>query len=86
MLGPYLKSLRKGRSLSFKEVTKLMEISEKNLSYIEKNTGAYSEKKLAKHVEALNFRLEMRFIDKDDARNVFVYEVKTENKTPKDGQ
>ncbi len=76
MLGQFLKSLRRGKGLKCAETTKNMGISDKQLHYIERNTGAYSVLKLANHVQALNYRVELHFIDLDDKRNVMVYEVK----------
>ena len=78
MLGQFLKSLRRGKRLKAKDITAKLELSDKHLQTIERNSGAYSVLKLAKHAEALNYRVEMHFIDLEDKRNVLVYEVKTE--------
>lgn len=76
MLGQILKSLRKSRGTKVAQMAEYMGISDKQLHFIERNSSAYSEKKLAKHIQALNMRLELHFIDANDVRNVVVYEVK----------
>ena len=79
MLSKILKSLRKSKGLRPEETAFAMGLSEKHLHYLERNEGVYSEYKLAKHAEALNYRVELHFIDLEDVRNVTVYEVKTES-------